>query len=80
MATHKDIKINARGLSNPGPRMMVESAISEGEFETMRVVVSSKDALKDLQSYFSSIGATFEADQIGDDYHIFVDLTSQEKS
>jgi len=80
MTTDKDIKINARGLSNPGPRMMVESAISQREFKTMRVVVSNKDALKDLQSYFSSIGATFEADQIGDDYHILVDLASHEKS
>jgi TusA-related sulfurtransferase len=69
-----EIKINARGLSNPGPRMMVETALAEGEYEAVRVVVSSVEAMEDLRGYFESLGASIETDHIGDDYHIFVDL------
>lgn len=76
MKQDSDIKINARGLSNPGPRLMVETAMAERDYETMRVVVSSVDALEDLREYFGSLGASIETDHIGDDYHIFVDFAS----
>jgi hypothetical protein len=76
----KEMRINARGLSNPGPRLMAESAVAKGGFERMRVVVSSVEALEDLQAYFSSIGVTTESDQIGNDYHILADVTSHNKS
>jgi TusA-related sulfurtransferase len=76
----REIRINARGLSNPGPRLMVESALEKGEPEMLRVVVSSAEALDDLRSYFAEMGASFETDEIGDDYHIHVDLTSRKHS
>ena len=60
--------------------MMVENAIEKSEAETLRVVVSSVAALEDLRSYFTAMDVSFETDQIGDDYYIDVDLTSQKKS
>lgn len=80
MNKDREIKINARGLANPGPRMMVDSTLAERDCDTMRVVVSSAEALEDLRTYFESIGTSIETDHIGDDYHIFVDFTSQNKS
>ena len=77
MKQSKEIRINARGLSNPGPRLMVENALENGPPEMLRVVVSNVEALDDLRSYFTEMGAPFETDQIGDDYHIQVDLTAQ---
>jgi len=69
-----ELKINARGLSNPGPRMMVKSAIEGHERNRFRVVVDSAEALEDLESYFESIGATVEVDQIGEEFHILVSV------
>ena len=75
----KAFRINARGLSNPGPRMMVEAALADAKYESVRVVVSTKEALEDLRSYFESKDASIETDQIGDDYHLFATFVSQEK-
>lgn len=80
MEQSKQIRISARGLSGAGPRMMVETALEKGDAESLRVVVSSVEALEDLRSYFTAMGASFEADRIGDDYHIHVDLTSRKRS
>ena len=77
MKQDSEIRINARGLPNPGPRMMVESALDRRKYESMRVVVSNEEALEDLRGFFESIGASIDTDQIGDDYHIFVDFTSK---
>ena len=69
------LRINARGLETPGPRMMVESALSGGvTYESLRVVVSSKDAVDDLIGYLKSLGASIETDYIGNDYHIFAEF------
>ncbi|UCG51283.1 MAG: hypothetical protein JSW58_13970 [Candidatus Latescibacterota bacterium] len=69
-----EVKINAKGLSNPGPRMMVESVLAEQECKTLRVVVTSEEAVKDLEEYFDTLGATIEVDQIGEEIHMLVDL------
>jgi len=69
-----ELKINARGLSNPGPRMMVKTAIEEQVCDKIRVVVTSIAAVGDLEDYFESIGATCEIDEIGDEYHILAVL------
>ena len=79
MKQSKEIRVNARGLSNPGPRMMVEEALDKGEAESVRVVVSNVEALDDLRSYFTARGASCETDQIGDDYYLQVDLKSPKK-
>ncbi len=79
MSSENEIKINARGLSNPGPRLMVETALSKGRYETMRVVVTSAEAVEDLQAYFISMGARVEIDQIGSDYHILADFKKMSK-
>ena len=76
MKQHNEITVNARGLKNPGPRMMVETTLAGGRYKRMRVVVSSIDAMNDLLEYFSKLGASTETDQIGDDYHVFVDFPS----
>ncbi len=60
--------------------MMVETARARGQHLSMRVVVSTVEALEDLRAYFDSIGASVETDHIGDDYHIFADLTPQNKT
>jgi TusA-related sulfurtransferase len=73
----KEIRVNARGLSNPGPRMMVEQALEKGGAETLRIVVSSVEALEDLRSYFTARKASFETDHIGADYYLQVDLTAE---
>jgi TusA-related sulfurtransferase len=69
-----ELKINARGLSNPGPRMMVKSVIEGQDCKRLRVVVDSTEAVKNLEEYFESIGATSEIDEIGDEFHIMVSL------
>ncbi len=67
-----EIKINARGLSSPGPRLMVEKALAEKRYKLMRVVVSGLEAAEDIRTAFSAKGAEVTVDQIGDDYHVFL--------
>ena len=69
-----ELKINARGLSNPGPRMMVKNVIEGQDCKRIRVVVNSTEAVKDLKAYFDSIGATVDVDEIGDEFHILVTI------
>ena len=57
--------------------MMVEDALEQGQADSLRVVVSSTEALDDLRAFFAERGLTIETDRIGDDYHIHVDLSSQ---
>ncbi len=69
-------KVNAKGLSGSGPRLMVEGVLKSGDVDFLRVVVSDVDAVEDLKQYFASINAAFEIDQIGDEYHFLVDFTA----
>ena len=66
----KKININARHLSNPGPRLLVENALSKERYSRMRVVVSTVEAADDLHLLFQEIGADVEVDQLVDEYHI----------
>jgi TusA-related sulfurtransferase len=70
MDSEKVIKINARGLSSPGPRLMVETALEKGPFEMLRVVVSNRAAALDLEQYLTGLKAKVEIDVIGEEYHI----------
>jgi TusA-related sulfurtransferase len=76
MARDNEIKINARGLSNPGPRMMVETALAKRSISSLRVVVSSKESVDELMAYFETLQAEVVVDHIGNDYHLLVNLPS----
>jgi len=78
MGSENVIKVNARGLSNPGPRLMVETVLAKGPCRLMRVIVSNKDAAKDLEAYFQSLKAAVDIDRVGEEYHILADFTQQE--
>jgi len=60
--------------------MMVEDALKQGRADSLRVVVSNIEALDDLRAFFAERGIMLETDRIGDDYHIYVDLRSQDAS
>ncbi|MFQ5510305.1 MAG: sulfurtransferase TusA family protein [Candidatus Krumholzibacteriia bacterium] len=65
-------RINARGLSNPGPRLMVESALARAGDRPLRVVVSEPEAVDDLKAYFKELGRACVVDQIGEEFHLLV--------
>ncbi|MBI4719738.1 MAG: hypothetical protein HY770_00580 [Chitinivibrionia bacterium] len=64
------VTINARNLSNPGPRLLVENALSKGPSARMRVVVSSLEAAEDVKALFLSRGADVEVEQLVGEYHV----------
>ena len=64
----------ARGLSSPGPRMMVESLLAKERPRLIRVVVSSRDAADDLSKYFEQMGAEIRVDSVGEEFHILANL------
>jgi TusA-related sulfurtransferase len=74
MSTRHELKINAKGLSGPGPRMMVETALESNPSRFLRVVVSDESAVEDLKVYFQDRGAVVTIDQVGGDFHVLVDL------
>jgi TusA-related sulfurtransferase len=69
-----ELKINARGLSGPGARMMVENALSKGTYKSIRVVVNNSDAVDNLRDFFSEKNARVKVDQVGEEFHVFVEL------
>jgi TusA-related sulfurtransferase len=79
MGSENVIKVNARGLSIPGPRLMVETALAKGPCTMMRVIVSNQEAAKDLEEFFASLSATVEIDRVGEEYHILADFTVKPK-
>jgi TusA-related sulfurtransferase len=74
MTTRQELKINARGLSGPGPRLMVETALARTPSRFIRVVVSDSEAVDDLTAYFAERSASVKVDQVGADFHVLVDL------
>jgi len=72
----EEIKVNARGLSSPGPRLMVENALARKSCRLLRVVVSSREAVDDIQAHFSGQKLKISVDQIGEDYHVFIQFNS----
>jgi TusA-related sulfurtransferase len=65
-----ELRINARGLSAPGPRLMVSAALEKGRPEFLRVVVSSEPAAADLRDYLAALAASVEVDHVGAEYHV----------
>lgn len=65
-----ELRINARGLSSPGPRLMVESALEKGLPELLRVVVSGREAADDVGACIETHGGNYEIDTVGDEIHV----------
>ena len=65
-----ELRINARGLSVPGPRLMVQSALEKGRPGMMRVVVSTDEGARDVGGYLTGCGAAVEIDQVGAEFHV----------
>jgi len=65
-----ELRINARGLSVPGPRLMVESALERGLPLVVRVVVSTDEGARDVGGYLTGRGASVEIDQVGAEFHV----------
>jgi TusA-related sulfurtransferase len=75
MKARQELKINARGLSAPGPRLMVEAALAEGPpSRFIRVVVSTLEAVDDLKAYFAERDAIVKVDNVGEEFHVMVEL------
>ncbi|HEX6789781.1 MAG TPA: sulfurtransferase TusA family protein [Candidatus Krumholzibacteria bacterium] len=65
-----ELRINARGLSVPGPRLMAQSALEKGRPGVMRVVVSTNESARDVEGYLAGCGAAVEIDQVGEEFHV----------
>jgi TusA-related sulfurtransferase len=66
----RELRINARGLSKPGPRLMVEAALEKGQPTFLRVVVSGREAADDVGAFLQASGAVVEIDAVGDEIHV----------
>ena len=65
-----ELRIIARGLSAPGPRLMVQSALEKSRPASVRVVVSTDEGARDVSAYLTDRGATVEIDQVGAEFHV----------
>ncbi|HXV12943.1 MAG TPA: sulfurtransferase TusA family protein [Candidatus Krumholzibacteria bacterium] len=66
----QEVRVNARGLSAPGPRMMVDAALEKEQPALMRVVVSNAPAAEDVRRYLEARGAQVEIDGVGTEFHV----------
>jgi len=71
-----ELRINARGLSVPGPRLMVAAALEKGRPGAVRVVVSNDASAQDVREYLAASGATVEVDQVGLEFHVIAQFSS----
>jgi TusA-related sulfurtransferase len=69
-----ELKINARGLTAPGARMMVETALAKGPCSRLRVVVSDTASVNELKAYFAERNATVKVDPVGEEFHVIATL------
>ena len=66
----EEVRVNARGLSVPGPRLMVEAALDAQQPALMRVVVSGSPAAEDVRRFLEGRGASVEIDAVGTEFHV----------
>ena len=66
----QEIRINARKLSTPGPRLMAENLIGDRQPTAVRVIVSNDDAARDVAAYLQERGADVRTDILGEDIHV----------
>lgn len=76
MPVNAEITINARGLSAPGPRLMVETHREKRSLRVVRVVVSSQAAADDLRDHYTAIGASITSDEVGGEIHVVIDFNA----
>ena len=70
-------KIMAKGLSPPGPLLIVKKKLQEGiRAQHVRVIVSNPESVDELVSYFEKRGAETMTDRAGEDYHVIADLAN----
>jgi hypothetical protein len=70
-------KILAKGLSPPGPLLIVKKRMQEGiKTPHVRVIVSNPESVDELVAFFRGLGAETKTDKAGEDYHVIADLTS----
>jgi TusA-related sulfurtransferase len=74
MKVERELKINARGLSAPGPRLMVETTLKKNPCQLLRVVVSNVEAVEDLEDFFKTKQAKVNVDQVGEEFHVLVEF------
>ncbi len=72
----QEVRVNARGLSAPGPRLMAEAALDKQLPAAMRVVVSSAAAAEDVRRYLEGRGALVEIDAVGNEFHVLARFTN----
>jgi TusA-related sulfurtransferase len=77
MADDRELKINARGLSVPGPRMMTITAMESNPGRRMRVVVSTLEAAEDVRQFLGKRGVIANIDQVGEEFHVITELEGQ---
>ena len=65
-----EIRINARKLSSPGPRLMAENAISGDAPALLRVIVSNDEAARDVSAFLQDRGADVRTDILGEEIHV----------
>jgi TusA-related sulfurtransferase len=66
----EEIRVNARKLSTPGPRMMAENAMAATNPSVLRVIVSTEEAARDVATYLHARGADVRTDILGTDIHV----------
>jgi hypothetical protein len=71
-----ELRINARGLSVPGPRLMVQSALENEHPRLVRVVVSTDEGARDVSGYLTGRGASVEIDQVGAEFHVIAHFSN----
>lgn len=65
-----EVRVNARGLSVPGPRLMADAVLDKERPELLRVVVSNAPAADDVRRFLEERGAVVEIDNVGDEFHV----------
>jgi TusA-related sulfurtransferase len=75
LAGEEEKRIIARGLSSPGPLLLVRKRLDEFRGGHLRVIVSTDDSADELVDFFMEMGAKVEIDHAGTDIHVVVDLT-----
>jgi TusA-related sulfurtransferase len=71
----REERVVAKGLKPPGPLLIVKKKLPEIQAEHLRIIVSNRESVDELVSYFEERHAETEIDRAGDDYHVVVDLT-----
>ena len=72
----EEVRINARGLSAPGPRLMAAAALEKGRPHVLRVVVSNDAAAADVREFLATRGASVEVDHVGAEFHVLARFTT----